>query len=95
MRVRKVVYERYSRYYDATQRKFYWHENKSGKTFWVVSNWLMRQNIPLPMEDQLIYDSHQKIEVLNIFKCTLYACVLLKVCMYICMYVCMYVCMYL
>ena len=64
MRVRKVVRERYMRYYEANQRKFYWHENKSGKTFWVVSNWLVRQNIPLPVEDQLIYDSHQKIEVL-------------------------------
>ena len=64
MRARKVVYLKYMRYYDANQRKFYWYDKTTEKTFWVVSDWLIRQNIPLTVEDQLIYDSHLKIQVL-------------------------------
>jgi len=63
MRARKLVSLKYARYYDANQRKFFWLEKSSQKTFWVVSDWLTKQDIPLPQEDQLLYDSHMKIKV--------------------------------
>lgn len=65
MRVRKVAVTRYSRFYDAKTNRFYYMDNKTQKTTWNVSKWLVKQNLPLPPEDQMLYDSTMKIKELE------------------------------
>lgn len=65
MRARKKACGKYTRYYDAKTGKFYWYDKTTDKTSYNVSNWLVRQNIPLPAEDQLLYDSQLKIKELE------------------------------
>jgi len=65
MRVRKLAYARYSRFYDANVNKFYWFDKKTQKTTWKVSKWLIKQEIPLPPEDEMLYKSNLKIKELE------------------------------
>lgn len=65
MRARKVAHEQYTRFYDSKVNKFYWMKNSTGKTTWKVSNWLARQEVPMPPEDTMLYDSQQKIRELE------------------------------
>jgi len=65
MRVRKLVHKSYKRFYDAKVNAFYWYKNSTGKTSWKVSNWLIHQNIPMPQEDQMLFDSYLKIKELE------------------------------
>lgn len=56
---------KYSRFYEAKKNKFYWMLNSTQRTFWKASPWLVRMQIPLPPEDQMLYDSQQKIRELE------------------------------
>lgn len=65
MRARKVAHEKYARYFDANMSKFYWTNKQSGLTFWKASRWLTRQQIPMPYEDQMMYNQYLKIQELT------------------------------
>lgn len=65
MRVRKILYARYSRFYDSNVNKFYWLDKKTQKTTWKVSKWIIKQEVPLPPEDVMLYKSNQKIKELE------------------------------
>jgi len=65
MRARKVVHERYARFFDANVSKFYWTNKVSGLTFWKASRWLTRQQVPMPYEDQMLYNQYLKIQELT------------------------------
>ena len=38
--------------------------NANKETTWKASKWLIKQNIPLPPEDQMLYDAQQKVSSL-------------------------------
>lgn len=65
MRVKRVATEYYSRFFDPKSSKFYWLDKATETTSYTVSSWLARQEIPLPPEDQLIYEAYQKIKDLE------------------------------
>ena len=65
MRVRKIIYQKYTRFYDSQANKFYWLDNVTQKTTWKVSKFLMKQEIPMPLEDQMLYASMQRIKELE------------------------------
>ena len=56
---------KYTRFYEAKKNKFYWMLNATQRTFWKASPWLIRMQIPLPAEDQMLYESQQKIRELE------------------------------
>lgn len=56
---------KYTRFYEAKKNKFYYMINATQKTFWKASPWLVRMQIPLPAEDQMLYESQQKIKELE------------------------------
>jgi tRNA uridine 5-carbamoylmethylation protein Kti12 len=62
MRVRKVANTKYTRFYDGSVNKFYWLDKSTGKTTWNVSQWLLKQQIEMPTEDRMLYESYQKIK---------------------------------
>ena len=64
-RARKVAALKYTRFYDAKTDKFYFMLNSSKKTFWKASPWLKRMNIPMPPEDQMLFESQLKIKELE------------------------------
>jgi hypothetical protein len=64
-RVRRKAQVLFERYFDSETSKFYWLDVKTGKTTYTASPWLQRQEIPLPKEDQLLYQSHLKIKELE------------------------------
>lgn len=64
-RMRKIARNKYTKYYDAKSDNFYYIDKELGETFWTPSLWLLKQNIPLPPEDQFLYDSIQKIKELE------------------------------
>ena len=64
-RAKKLVVQKYSRYFDLETARYYWIDHSTNKTYWVVSKWLLRQNIPLPREDQQLLESHLKIKELE------------------------------
>ncbi|KAJ1384387.1 hypothetical protein B484DRAFT_17921 [Ochromonadaceae sp. CCMP2298] len=61
MRVRKKVNEKYTRFYDSDLNKFYWLDKSTGETTWTVTNWLRKQEIEMPPEDRMLYQSQQRI----------------------------------
>eukprot|EP01041_Mallomonas_annulata_P007475 gene7475-15301_t len=61
MRARKLAHKKYTRYFDGNINKFYWTIKGSSQTFWEASTWLKRQEIPMNMEDDLMYKSHLRI----------------------------------
>lgn len=65
MRARKKAHLMYSRFYDSNINKFYYMENKDQRTFWKASAWLEKQEIPMSPEDQMLFDSVQKIKALE------------------------------
>lgn len=65
MRARKVAHERYVRYFDANMSKFYWINKQTNLTFWKASAWLTRQTIPMPYEDEMLYNQYLKIQELT------------------------------
>eukprot|EP01038_Epipyxis_sp_PR26KG_P012934 gene12934-17341_t len=65
MRVRKIANQFYTRFYDAKSKSFYWMNNANQKTTWKVSGWLQRQEIAMPQEDNILYESHKKIAELE------------------------------
>ena len=64
-KTRREVYSQYTRYFDANVAKFYWIKHSTGLTFWKCSPWLQSQNIPMPLEDEMLYNSHKKIQDLE------------------------------
>ena len=65
MRARKKAHGAYSRFYDSNVNRFYYMENKEQRTFWKASAWLERQEIPMAPEDEMLYNSVQKIKELE------------------------------
>jgi hypothetical protein len=57
MKVRRLVHSRYTRFYDSNLNRFYWMENSTKKTTWKVSEWMVKQQVPLPPEDEMLYKS--------------------------------------
>jgi len=64
MKARRVANTRYTRFYDANLNKFYWLDQKTQQTTWNVTPWLERQEINMPPEDQMLFDSQTKIREL-------------------------------
>mmetsp|Transcript_22876 Transcript_22876/g.33420 ORF Transcript_22876/g.33420 Transcript_22876/m.33420 type:complete len:412 (-) Transcript_22876:507-1742(-) len=64
-RVRQKAQERFSKFYESKQDKFYYMNNETGETFWNPSPWLLKQRLQLPPEDQALYDSIRKIKELE------------------------------
>jgi FK506-binding protein 1 len=64
-RARQKVFEQYTRYFDANVNKFYWVNHNTGGTFWKASAWLVKQEVPMPTEDQMLYTSYLKIKELE------------------------------
>jgi hypothetical protein len=65
MRARKLAHKKYTRFYDASVNKFYWMSNNNQKTYWKVSRWLKRQDIPLAPEDSMVFLANEKIKMLE------------------------------
>jgi hypothetical protein len=65
MRARRLAHSRFSRYYEPASDRFYWIDNSSQVTTWKVSSWMVRQNIPMPIEDNLLHKSYLKIKELE------------------------------
>lgn len=65
VKAKKRAAMKYSRFYEAKKDKFYWMLNATQRTFWKASPWLMRMSIPLLPEDQMLYESQQKIRELE------------------------------
>lgn len=65
MRVRKVAHTRYTRFYDSNLNRFYWMNNETEVTSWKASPWLVKQDIPMPPEDNQLYAAMQKIKDLE------------------------------
>jgi hypothetical protein len=61
---RKAVIK-WTRFFDSNQNKFYWMTNDDSKTFWNASAWLVKQEIPMPAEDQMLFDQFQKIKAME------------------------------
>jgi hypothetical protein len=64
--VRRLIVERYARYFDAKLQRFYYFDKQQNKTFWKASKWLIKYNLPLNKEDQALYDSLQQIKALEL-----------------------------
>mmetsp|Transcript_923 Transcript_923/g.920 ORF Transcript_923/g.920 Transcript_923/m.920 type:complete len:505 (-) Transcript_923:48-1562(-) len=64
-RVRRIAQNKYSKYYDSKQDKFYYFNQTTNETSWTASQWLLKQNLPLPPEDQALYESMQRIKELE------------------------------
>lgn len=64
-RARKLANQKYTRYFDMETNRFYWCDNTTQKTFYNASNWLQKQNISMPQEDQLLLQSQMKIRELE------------------------------
>ena len=64
-RARARVYEQYTRYFDSNVNKFYWVNHGTGLTFWKASAWLVKQQVPMPPEDEMLYASYLKIRDLE------------------------------
>lgn len=65
MRARHVAHTKYTRFYDSTVNKHYWMLNETKATSWKCSSWLFRQEIPMPPEDVMLFNSTQKIRELE------------------------------
>lgn len=65
MKARKLANQKYTRFYDSNVNKFYWLDNKTQLTTWNVSPWLEKQEINMPPEDQMLYQSQLKIRELE------------------------------
>lgn len=65
MRTKKRAAQKYTRFYDSNLNRFYWMVNETQKTTWKASAWLIKQEIPLPPEDEMLYKSVQKIKELE------------------------------
>lgn len=65
MKARKKANEKYTRFYDAKQNKFYWLDKVTNETTWNVTPWLARQEINMPPEDQMLFDSQEEIRQLK------------------------------
>ena len=65
MRAKKKAHGKYTRFYDSNVNKFYWMINQTQQTFWKASAWLIKQEIPMPPEDEMLLKSVQKIKQLE------------------------------
>lgn len=65
MKARRAVIDKFARFYDAKVDKFFWMEKSTQKTFWKPSKWLIKYEIPLNSEDQLLYNANVKIKELE------------------------------
>lgn len=64
-RARKEVYSQYTRYFDFDVKRFYWIKHATGTTFWKATPWLIRQEVPMPAEDQQLLKSYLRIQELE------------------------------
>ena len=65
MHARRKAHLKYTRFYDSNLSRFYWMENDSKKTTWKASAWLVKQDVPMPPEDDMLYKAQQKIKELE------------------------------
>lgn len=65
MKARKLANQKYTRYYDAKLNKFYWLDKSTQQSTWHVTPWLERMEVNMPPEDQMLFDSQQKIRELE------------------------------
>jgi hypothetical protein len=65
MRARKFANEAYRRYFDLDTNRFYWLDQRTQMTTYNASKWLIKQNITMPIEDQLLLQSQLKIKELE------------------------------
>lgn len=65
MRARKKAHSMYTRFYDSNVNKFYWMINETQVTFWKSTSWLLKQEIPMPPEDEMLYQSVLRIKELE------------------------------
>ncbi len=65
VRARAEVYRQYTRYFDFNVGKHYWIKHDTGDTFWKATPWLLKQEVPMPLEDQMLYQSHSRIKELE------------------------------
>ena len=56
----------YTRFYDSKVNKYYWLNGKTNATTWKASKWLIRQNVPMPPEDVMLYEATMKIRELEL-----------------------------
>ena len=56
----------YTRFYDSKVNKYYWLNGKTNVTTWKASRWLIRQNVPMPPEDVMLYEATMKIRELEL-----------------------------
>ena len=64
-RARKLAHVKFTRYFDAKQLKFYWVNNHTQEARWQATQWLLRQEVPMPAEDSLLYQSQMRIRELE------------------------------
>jgi FK506-binding protein 1 len=64
-RARSKVFEQYTRYFDFNVGKFYWIKHIDETTFWKATPWLEKQEVPMPLEDQMLHQSWLKIKDLE------------------------------
>ncbi len=64
-RARREVYSQYTRYFDAKVGKHYWVKHSTGHTFWKASDWLIKQEVPMPAEDVMLFDQSKRIAELE------------------------------
>lgn len=65
VKARRSAALKYTRFYEAKKNKFYYMLNSTQRTFWNASPWLVRMQVPLPPEDQMLHESQQKIRELE------------------------------
>ena len=64
-KAQRKVFEMYTRYFDFNVGKFYWIKHDDETTFWKATPWLEKQEVPMPLEDQMLHQSWTKIKDLE------------------------------
>lgn len=64
-RTKHLASEVYTRYYDMENSRFYWLDHRTNRTTHRASPWLLRQNVKMPPEDQLLLQSQLRIRELE------------------------------
>ena len=65
VRARAEVYRQYTRYFDFNVGKHYWIKHDTEETFWKATPWLLKQEVPMPLEDQMLFTSYNRIKELE------------------------------
>lgn len=65
VRSRQFAKYRYSKFFDQKSDRVYFMDNRTQETFWEPSEWLCNQRVQLTPDDQALFDSVQKIKLLE------------------------------